>query len=264
MRTIVLTTAAIIALLPTSWAQGDSPSQLRRIKYDAFKPGEEVAYVLHYGPINAGTAILKVESTEKQAFGQSLLRIIGTGQTNGAFNWFFKVRDRYESYIDAHGVYPWMFYRRVDEGGYKIAQDYVFYQHRNYVNNGAGKKFETPDYAQDMLSAFYYARTFDMRNAKPGDILSVTTFIDDEVWTQKIKYVGRENVSIRTGTYRCLKFVPVVQRGRIFKDEGDLVVYISDDDNKILVLAKAEVLVGSIKMELTSAKGLAHPVAKIK
>ncbi len=245
-------------------AQDKKPEELRRIKNNAFKAGEEVSYVLHYGLVNAGNATIKVENTDKKAFGQPLLRIIGTGETVGAFNWFFKVRDRYESYIDADGLFPWMFYRRVNEGGYKISQDYLFYQHKKQIDNGEGKKFSTPDYTQDMLSAFFYARTFDMRNAKDGDVLGVTTFIDDEVFTQKIKFIGRANVTIRNGTYRCLKFVPVVQRGRVFKDEEDLVVYISDDDNKILVLAQANVLVGSIKMELTGAKGLANPMAKIK
>ncbi len=258
---------AVFALLSIAFAgtaQDKKPADLRKIKNTAFKPGEEVSYVLHYGLINAGNCTLKVEATDKQAFGQKLLRIIGTGTTVGTFNWFFKVRDRYETYIDADGIFPWMFYRRVDEGGYKINQDYMFYQHKKQVDNGEGKKYITADYAQDMLSAFYYARTFDMRNAKPGETVTVTTFIDDETFPQKIKFIGRETITIRNGTYKCLKFAPVVQRGRVFKDEEDLVVYISDDDNKILVLAKAEVLVGSLKMELTSAKGLASPLAKTK
>ncbi len=263
MKTYFLAvTFLLIGVLAT--AQEKKASELRKIKNTTFGAGEEVSYVLHYGLVNAGTVTMRVENTDKKAFGQSLLRIVGIGETVGAFNWFFKIRDRYETYIDADGIFPWMFYRRVNEGGYKIAQDYVFYQHKKLVDNGEGKKFTTPDYTQDMLSAFYFARTHDMRNAKAGEVVSVTTFIDDEIWTQKIKFIGRENVTIRNGTYRCLKFAPVVQRGRIFKDEEDLVVYISDDDNKILVLARANVLVGSIKMELTSAKGLANPMAKIK
>ncbi len=264
MKTRLFAVLALLSITLLASAQDKKPAELRRIKNNAFKPGEEVSYVLHYGLINAGTATLKVEATDKLAFGQPLYRIIGTGQTLGTFNWFFKVRDRYESYIDQQGIYPWMFYRRVDEGGYKINQDYLFYQHKKLVDNGEGKKLATPDYVQDMLSAFYYARTYDMAKAKPGETITVTTIIDDEVFPQKIKFVGRVNVTIRNGTYRCLKFVPVVQKGRVFKKEEDLVVYISDDENKVLVLAQAEVLVGSIKMELTSAKGLANPLAKIK
>lgn len=260
MRVLLIT--FLSALAGICLAQGN-PSQLRKIKNNAFRPGEELNYIVHYGVVNAGTATLKVEETDRKAFGQDLWRVVGTGQSLGAFNWFFKVKDRYETYIDKDGIFPWYFQRRIDEGGYKKNQDYVFYQHKKYADIG-NKNFTTPDLVQDMLSAYYYARTFDMQNANPGEILAVTTFIDEEVWTQKIKYLGRETVSIRSGKYRCLKFVPVVQRGRIFKDEEDLVIYISDDENKIPILAKAEVLVGSIKMEFTGAKGLANPLAKVK
>lgn len=264
MKTKLVTVLVLLGTMLCVQAQEKKPENLRKLVNTAFKPGEEVSYVLHYGLINAGTATMKVEETDKTAFGQKLWKILGTGTTTGSFNWFFKVRDKYETYIDADGLFPYFFVRRVNEGGYKIAQDYVFTPHKNSVDNGEGKKFSTPDYVQDMMSAFYYARTYDMRNAKVGDVVAVTTFIDDEIWTQKIRFMGRENVTIRNGTYKCLKFAPVVQRGRVFKDSEDLVVYISDDDNKILVLAKAEVLVGSIKMELTDAKGLAHTLAKIK
>ena len=79
----------------------------------------------------------------------------------------------------------------------------------------------------------------------------------------KIKYIGKEQVELRNGDYDCLRFAPVVQEGRIFKDEDDLSVWITNDKNKIPVLAKASVIVGSIKMELESYSGLAHPISKI-
>ena len=65
------------------------------------------------------------------------------------------------------------------------------------------------------------------------------------------------------GKFDCMVFHPVVQEGRIFEDDNDLTVYITNDKNKIPVLAKAKVLVGSIRMELTDYKNLANPVAKV-
>ena len=78
----------------------------------------------------------------------------------------------------------------------------------------------------------------------------------------KIKY--DLEIKIRKGKYRCIKFCPVVQKGRIFKTEEDLQVWISDDENKIPLLAKANILVGSIKMELTKHEGVKNPISKIK
>jgi hypothetical protein len=241
-----------------------SNKELRKIQHNIFKPGEKLEYLVHYGFIDAGTASIELVDEKRTISGRSVYRVIGIGETKWTFDWFFKVRDRYETYIDVDGVFPWLFIRRVDEGGYIINQDYKFNPLKNQVDNGKGKIFDTPDYVQDMVSAFYYARTLDMRNAKPGDVFTIDSFVDNEVYPAQIRYVGTETISIKNGKYRCLKFNPVVQKGRIFKKEEDLRVYITDDENKIPVLLEAKILVGSVKMELTNYKGLANPIAKIK
>jgi hypothetical protein len=54
-------------------------------------------------------------------------------------------------------------------------------------------------------------------------------------------------------------FMPVVLKGRVFKEEEDLQIYVSDDENKIPVGVKANILVGSVKMTLTDVEGLRNP-----
>lgn len=238
--------------------------KFRRIDNKAFKPGEKLTYRLHYGIIDAGEAVLEVQESKQTISGRKLLHMVGTGRSKGTFDFFFKVRDKYETYMDAEGVFPWMFIRRVNEGGYKINQNYKFYQHKNKVDNGQGKEFDTPANIQDMLSAFYFARTIDFSKAKKGDIFTVTTFVDNEIFPLKIKYAGIDKLKLGKKTYSCLKFHPVVQKGRIFKAEEDLSVWISNDRNKVPMMAKAKILVGSIKMELTEYQGLAGPIAEIE
>jgi hypothetical protein len=243
---------------------GNKAVTYRKVTNDAFKVGEELRYRLHYGFIDAGEAVLTVKSCDKKVNGRELLHVEGVGRTLGGFDWFFKVRDRYESYLDAEGMFPWLFVRRVNEGGYEIKQDYTFMQHKSKVDNGEGKTFDVPMNVQDMISAFYYARTINFDNAKKGDVFTVNCFLDDQMYPLKIKFLGKETISIREGKYRCLKFVPVVQTGRIFKTEDDLNVWITDDKNKIPILAKAKIAVGSIKMEVVEFKNLASPLAKVK
>ncbi len=233
----------------------------RKVNNNAFQPGEVLKYRLHYGLIDAGIATLQVKETKKKVAGREMLHVVGTGRSKGTFDFFFKVRDRYETYMDAEGMFPWLFIRRVDEGGYKINQDYKFIQHKKVVHTNKGQKFKTPENIQDMLSALYYARTLDLTNIRKGDIVSVPCFVDDEVYPMKIKYAGTATVKLKRKRYKCMKFHPVVQKGRIFKSQEDLSVYISNDENKIPILAKAKVLVGSIKMELTGYEGLKSPLA---
>jgi hypothetical protein len=241
-------------LTPSNNSTEPLPSQ----KNIAFKEGEILTYRMHYGAINAGVAILEVKPNLIEVNGRKLYHIVGRGYTTGTTDWFYKVRDRYETYMDKDALLPWMFVRRVDEGGYKFSQDYMFNHYTKKVDIGNGEKYDVPSGVQDMVSAFYTARNLDLSHAKEGDIFTLDCFVDKELWPMKIKFVGKENISTDLGNYRCLKFRPIVQKGRVFKKEEDLNVWISDDNNHIPMRVQAKVLVGSIKMDITEAKNLSN------
>jgi hypothetical protein len=243
----------------------DLPSQeLRQTNNIAFRAGESVEYLVHYGMIDAGLATLRVEDSQYKFGDREAYHIVGTGKSLGSFDWFFKVRDHFETYVDKQGLFPHRFIRNCDEGGYKINQDYTFYPEKRAYKDMKGEAYMTPEFVQDMLSAYYYARTLDFSNVRVGDTFTIQTLVDDEIYPLKMKFVGKENIKIDVGTYRCLKFAPVVQKGRIFKKEEDLSVWITDDANHLPVLAKAKILVGSIKMEMKSYYGLANPIAQVQ
>ena len=234
----------------------------RKVKNKAFKVGEVLEYKLAYGMINAGVARLEVKRSESKIQNRSILHVVGEGKSISAFDWFFKVRDRYETYIDEEGIFPWLFVRRISEGGYDKAQDYQFFQNTGKVKNEDNEVYDVPHGIQDMLSSFYYARTIDFSKAKKGDIFEFESFVDEEIYPLRIKYAGTETIKIKKGKFECMVFHPVVQEGRIFESDDDLTVYITKDENKIPILAKAKILVGSIRMELTNYENLANPIAQ--
>lgn len=229
----------------------------------AFKEGEVLSYRLHYGVMDAGVAVLEVKPSVLEVSGRKVYHIVGNGYSKGTFDWFFKVRDRYETFIDKDAGVPWMFVRRVDEGGYKFSQDYTFNHYTKKVDVGGGEKIDVPVGVQDMLSSFYAARNLDFSNAKEGDVYTIKSFVDKELWPMKIRYVGKETIETDIGKYRCLKFRPIVQQGRIFKNEEDLNVWITDDKNHIPLRAQAKILIGSIKLDITSASNLANESSKV-
>ena len=232
---------------------------------NSFQVGEKLRYRITYGFVDAGEAVLEVKSTTKKGSGsRELLHVKGTGKTLGGFNAVYKVNDTYESYIDKKGVFPWTFVRRVDEGGYKINQDYTFKQDKLKVDNGDGKEFTIPVGIQDMISSFYYARTLNFKNAKKGDIYEFKCFMDDKVWPLKVKYVGDEVIHIRKGKFNCKKFVPVVQTGRYFKSENDVNFWVTNDENRIPILIRAKIPVGTVKLHLVEWSGLKHDLVKAK
>lgn len=272
MRTLIIL-VALVTLVAFTGKQSDPISQvsqehkvtLRKVDNKAFRRGEKLTYRIHYGFIDAAQATLEITEENRKIAERNTLHVVGLGVSKGTFDVFFKVRDRYETYIDEESILPWVFIRRVDEGGYKMEQNQVYNHYKKQVDSD-GKIFTTPDGIQDMLSAFYYARTMDYSNAKKGDIFTVTSFVDNEIWDLKIKFLGKETVKTDLGRIKCLKFCPVVQKGRIFKKEEDLSIWISDDANHVPVRGQCDILFGSLKMDLIKVKGLGQelPVEKKK
>lgn len=233
-----------------------NPDYLPILTNKAFKRGEELTYKLHYGFLDAAYVNLNITNEKIKFLGRETFHVIGTGKTTGITDWIFKVRDSYETYIDEKSLVPWLFKRRVNEGGYIINQDYSFDRFNNKVITENRKEFNISENMQDMVSAYYQARTLDFSNIKQGDVISLDCFIDDEVFPVKIKFEGFQLVEIKIGKFRCLKFTPIIQTGRIFKDENDLSLYISNDENHILIKAEADILFGTVEVELTEFKGL--------
>jgi len=223
-----------------------------------FIKGEKLNYKLAYGFLGGGSATIEIRDEVKHLNEKELVHIVGTGKSSSFWDAFYKVRDRYETYVEEETFHPRLFLRNVDEGGYQFTQDYKFYPDKKIVKTQDKKEFDVPTNVQDMMSSFFYARTFDFTNIKQGDIVTVQSFVDNEIFPLSIKFLGYDDINVKAGKYNCMKFAPLVQQGRIFKTEDDLTVWISNDANKIPVKAEAKILIGSVTMELTLAKGLAN------
>ena len=174
----------------------------------------------------------------------------------------FKVEDNYESYFDKNTNKPYQYVRKIDEGGYTKDQEGFFNQDTNKIlvkdyKNNTEKTINVSENVQDIVSTFYFLRNHPAINTiKPNEYIAVDMFFDDEITKFKLKFLGREDIDTKFGTVPTMIFRPLVQSGRVFKEEESLTVWISDDDNKIPVRIKANLAVGSIKADLDGFKGL--------
>jgi len=237
------------------------------VKNTSFIRGEKLKFRAYYdsfmtGKVTAGLAMLEVKFEDKKIDGRSTYHIIGEGKSKGAFNLFYKVNDRFESYTDEEYLVPWSFLRSTHEGNYTTEDDVRFNQYSgNFSSRKANKKMKSGTH--DVLSAFYYCRTLDFSNLKLGDRFPVSFMLDDSVYVSLIEFAGREEVKISLGTFHCLKFKPMVATGHVFSQPYAMDIWISDDQNRIPILAKSAVVVGSVKLELIEYKGLANPLSSL-
>lgn len=232
-------------------------------KYEAFSGGEYLKFRVHYGIINAGYATLEVR--DETLAGNPVYHVIGKGISTGMTKFFFNVEDVYESYIDKDTRNPYRYIRKINEGGYTKNQEGLFNQKTNKVlvkdyKRKTEKSFDFSKNTQDILSSFYYLRNYpNINKIKVGDSIVIDMFFDNETTKFKLKLVGREDIKTKFGIVSAMIFRPLVQSGRIFKEEESLTIWISDDYNKIPLRIKANLLVGSLKADLEEYKGLNNP-----
>ncbi len=228
----------------------------------AYGDREYFKFRVHYGFVTAGYATLKVNDATIN--GKEVFHVRGYGETVGVSKLFFKVKDDYQSYIDKEKNIPYRFIRKIDEGGYTkdIQIDFNHSSNRATVNDKKSDEitvFSFPRETQDMISAFYYLRNkLETENIKEGDVVEMNMFFDKENYKFRLKFLGKEILDTNFGRVRTLIFRPYVQSGRVFKEKESLTVWISDDKNKIPLLIKADLAVGSLKATLTEFKGLQH------
>jgi Protein of unknown function (DUF3108) len=250
MKKIFITLLVVITL-------GFSSPQER-----AFETGEWFKFRIHYGLINAGYATLELK--EAVVNNKKVHHAIGKGYTTGMSRFFFKVDDLYESYFDKETGSPYRFVRKIDEGGYTKNQEGFFNQETNKIlvkdyKNKTENTFLFADHAQDIVSTFYYLRNYpSIDKLKKGESVAVDMFFDNETTKFKLKFIGNEDIETKFGIVPTMVFRPLVQSGRVFKEEESLTVWISDDDNKLPVRIKANLAVGSIKADLDGFKGLKY------
>ena len=241
-------------------------------KESAFKEGEWFKFEMSYSKfLKAGEATLSLK--ESTLNGKSVYHVVGKGWTTGPVKWFFKVKDRYESYFDKESGAPYKFIRKIDEGGHTkdIEINFEHNERKAIVNNKKKKKvdtFTTAEDVQDMVSMYYYLRnSIDVPSLRKGDEIRTNMFFDQENYGFKLKFLGREEVEVDingTEVYiKALKFRPYVMAGRVFKEEESLTLWVSDDKNKIPLKIKADLAVGSLRADLVAFKGLKHSLKTI-
>lgn len=232
-------------------------------KPEAFGVGEWFKFRIHYGLVNAGYATLELKEATRN--NRKCFYAVGKGYTSGMSRFFFKVDDDYQSVFDQETTKPYQYLRKIDEGGYTKNQEGFFNQDKNTIlvkdyKNNTEKSFSVTENVQDIVSSFYYLRNHpNIDKLKVGESIMIDMFFDDEIYKFKLKYVGRELLSTKFGKVKTMVFRPLVQSGRVFKEEESLTVWVSDDENKIPLRIKASLAVGSLKADLDAFKGLKNP-----
>lgn len=256
MKSFIKINSLIVVLLLTviTSASAQKKDEFRKHTNNAFREGEKLTFDVKYGFVTAGIASFEIPKIKKMS-GRDAYHVTFEVNTVSTFDAFFKVRDRYETYIDVEGIFPWRFEQHIREG--KFSRDFsAFFDQRKGKAKTTDGQYEIPKYVNDIVSAFFYARTLDYSNLKVGDKIPLKNFYKDKVYDLDVVYHGKETIEVEAGKFECIMVEPLVQEGGLFKSEGSIMLWMTNDEAKMPVRVKTKVVVGAIDADLTSYKGV--------
>jgi Protein of unknown function (DUF3108) len=236
-----------------------------------FQFGEKATYQVYYNWafiwLSAGEVYF--HTNKKVIDKRTVYHFDSFGKSHKEYDWFFKVRDRFQSYVDSATFKPLYFHRSSSEGGYFVNNKYR-YDHKNKLIYSSIESTRIPYYEDtvkmpecvfDVLSIIYYARNIDYNSYNIGDKIPITLIIDNEIYNLYIRYLGKEKIKTRNKEeFNCIKFRPLLVEGTIFSEGEHMNVWVTDDKNKVPVLVEAKILVGSIKAYLDTHEGTRYPL----
>ncbi len=236
-----------------------------------FVAGEEVLYNIEYLMsktwVSAGKVRFKVEDSIFKK--HPCLYLEGKGRTLKNYDWFFKVRNKYASFISKETLLPIHFIRRVREGDFQLDYKYDFNYKKNLAYISDYKKNETLhdtleiiNCSFDIMSSVYFSRAINFNKYQKDDTIPLNIILDKKLYKNiNIIYKGKDKVTNQNHkTINCIHFQISLIEGTIFKANETMDVFVSDDENRIPIYVEAEILVGSIRVYSKSIKGTKVPM----
>lgn len=254
----------LILLLPFLLMSAGSNNGYRHVPTDAFSAGEKITYRVHYGFVTAGEAELNIDKKIHQINDRPSFHIEIKGRTTGLADKLYNVKNTWGTYLDTMAVVPHQFYRKIEEGNYRKNEVVHFKQlsqkavvtdlSRNGKEIVKNEAFEVPAHVQDLVSGYYYLRTLNYKNLKPGELIKIDAFFDKEVYDFKVRFVGREKVKTELGKLNALVISPQLPENSLFVGENAVKVWLSDDEHKIPLKIRANMYVGAIEVDIRDFK----------
>ena len=239
------------------------------IRNDAFEPGEELVYKLYYNWnfvwMAAGEVVFRVRDLGDR------YHVSAHGSTYPSYEWFYKVNDKYDTYLDKKTLLPTVSVRSVAEGKYRLYDKLTFDRPKNTLTSLRGKsrdsatpsEYPVEPCVHDLLSIIYFARNIDFSTLEKGSAVPIKIFMDQTTWPLRLRYQGKnpDKHIHKLGRFKTILFSPDVIKGYVFKEDDKLKVWASDDKNHLPLLIESPISVGSVKVVLKSYSGLKYPLS---
>ena len=239
----------------------------------SYEVGEKASYSLYFNWgfiwVHAGYCNFRVQ--DKKFNGKHVNSLSVAGVTTKTFDKMYCIRDTFETYIDPATDKPVKYFEYKHENSYisRLTYDYKYdelgadVKMRKVKRSGKVKeadlRLDTKTF--DLITSCYHFRDLDNDKLEPGQMVPFNMAFDDDTYALGLKFKERTTVTLKNGEkYKALKFMPKLITGDLFKDEDDMAVYVTDDQNHIPLMVEAKIKVGYVKAMLDNVSHNKYPL----
>lgn len=230
----------------------------------AYSPGEEIQYRVHYGIFTAGEAFMRLSEKFYRVNGKPCFRSEIVGNSLGAFDKIVRIRNVWGSYFDTLHFMPQKSFRSIAENKYRKREEVFFDYEKNQatikVENSQDQTIGIMPAIQDMVSGYYFLRLQDYEGLRKNDTIKLKGIFEDKTYDFNIIYLGKTQVKTKMGKAKAFVISPVMPENSLFRGKNPIKMWISDDLNRIPLKIEAELLLGSLDMDIKGYSNLKYPL----
>jgi hypothetical protein len=251
-------------LISTAFFLTSSKPSLKEYE-PAYVPGEEIKYRVHYGFLTAGEAIMRLTDKYYLVNKKVCFRAEVIGNSIGAFDRIVRIRNVWGAYFDTIHFRPQKAFRSIAENRYRKKEE-TYFDYENSIANvksedDKAEKVEITQDIQDMVSGYYFLRLLDYDGLKKNDTLKLRGIFENKTYDFRILYLGKERVKTRFGKAASFVISPIMPDNAFFRGKHPIKMWISDDGNRIPLKIEAELLLGSVDLDIEQYSNLKHTLS---
>ena len=197
-----------------------------------FVVGEELVYRATFGKLRAGTARMRVEGIEIVR-GRPAYHVVFT--IDGGIP-FFRVRDRYESWIDVETLSSVRHRQQIAEGRYRRTTTYEIYPERALYQKNDDSLMASVSNPLDDGSFIYAMRAAAVR---VGETRREDRYFRPDRNPVVLTGLRREEVTVPAGRFAAVVVAPTIRTKGMFAEGGEAEVWFSDDERRYPVQVKS-------------------------
>ncbi len=198
-------------------------------------------YSAEFNLIPVGHAELYVSGIE-QINGNDAYHVSFSARTTGLISRLFKIRDQIDIWMDKEEFFTHRLKKNINEGSYKKSVDVIF-DYNKSVARTATKEIEIDFKARDPFSMFYYLRTIPL---KEKEVMSFSSYEGRKIVHYNLQMTGKAVIRSPAGTFTCKVVRPFREGKNLFKNSGDMQIWLSDDEKRLPVKIHIKMKFGSM------------------